>query len=393
MDIDELRATLADLAAVGELSGRVSAGTVAHLGARRRARHRAAVTLAVIVGILGLAGGAAAVVGHTTASPSAQVSVLGPNDGTASSLREFVEPSASMEPALRPNERVVVDTAWYKHHDVARGDIIVFKAPPGERTQTIKYLVKRVTGLPGDRLSIGPWPTSPAALHRRGNLPLYVIPAGTTVDQVLAEPYVQPTQDCPPGTQSAGAGRVLNPTTVPAGKYFVMGDNRCASEDSRAFGPITQAAIVGRVVSAHGGTIPTTTTPVVGPPTTRAIHRGDIIVFKAPPGEFPQDIKDIVKRVIGLPGDKLSARDNHVFIIPTGKTTGAELNEPYVKVTPDCPAGTQSSIAGPTLEPITVPAGEYFVMGDNRCASADSRAFGPIKSSSIIGLAFIRIWP
>jgi signal peptidase I len=124
-----------------------------------------------------------------------------------------------------------------------------------------------------------------------------------------------------------------------------------------------------------------------------SVHRGDIVVFKAPPGESTENIKDLVKRVIGLPGDRLSARDNHVYVIPAGQTAGHELNEPYVKSTPDCPAGTQGPVAGRTLEPITVPAGEYFMMGDNRCASEDSRAFGPIKKSSIIGRAFIRIWP
>jgi len=122
-------------------------------------------------------------------------------------------------------------------------------------------------------------------------------------------------------------------------------------------------------------------------------HRGDIIVFKAPPGETSENIKDLVKRIIGLPGDTVEAKNNHVYIIQAGKTTGYELNEPYIKTTPDCPAGSQGPVAGHPLETVHVPAGEYFVMGDNRCASEDSRAFGPIKKSSIIGRAFIRIWP
>ncbi|HEY1737794.1 MAG TPA: signal peptidase I [Acidimicrobiia bacterium] len=121
------------------------------------------------------------------------------------------------------------------------------------------------------------------------------------------------------------------------------------------------------------------------------LQRGDVIVFKAPPGESDSNIADLVKRVIGLPGDRLSARDNHVFLIPAGDSTGYELNEPYVKTTPDCPAGVQSPIAGRTLRPTTVPPGEYFVMGDNRCASEDSRAFGPIKRNDVIGRAFIHL--
>ncbi|HEY3832787.1 MAG TPA: signal peptidase I, partial [Acidimicrobiia bacterium] len=121
------------------------------------------------------------------------------------------------------------------------------------------------------------------------------------------------------------------------------------------------------------------------------VRRGDIIVFQAPPSEASKNVKDLVKRVIGLPGDRLSVRDKHVYIVPAGASTGHELDEPYVKSTPDCPAGTQSPIAGRTLQPVTVPAGEYFVMGDNRCASEDSRAFGPIQRSSILGLAFVHV--
>lgn len=123
------------------------------------------------------------------------------------------------------------------------------------------------------------------------------------------------------------------------------------------------------------------------------IHRGDIVVFSAPPAEVTENIKDLVKRVIGLPGETVEARNGHVYIIEPGHTTGRELNESYVKPTPDCPPGEQGPVAGRALTPHVIPAGEYWVMGDNRCASEDSRAFGPIKKSSVIGRAIIRIWP
>jgi len=108
-----------------------------------------------------------------------------------------------------------------------------------------------------------------------------------------------------------------------------------------------------------------------------SVHRGDIVVFKAPPEERTAQIKDLVKRVIGLPGDTIEARDNHVYI------NDHLLKEPYL------PAGTVTD----DLPRQVVPAGSYFMMGDNRAASSDSRVFGTIKRSTIIGRAFVKMWP
>jgi signal peptidase I len=109
-----------------------------------------------------------------------------------------------------------------------------------------------------------------------------------------------------------------------------------------------------------------------------AIHRGDIVVFKRPPSEADDPtIKDLIKRVIGLPGDTIEERGGEVFI------NGQELKEPYL------PPGTVTSM----LPLQTVPAGRYFVMGDNRTNSKDSRYIGTIPRSLIVGRAFIRVWP
>jgi signal peptidase I len=105
-------------------------------------------------------------------------------------------------------------------------------------------------------------------------------------------------------------------------------------------------------------------------------HRKDIVVFTTPP-TVPKEFKDLVKRVIGLPGDRVEARNGHVFV------NRQELNEPYLA------QGTDTKDFGP----VTVPAGEYWVMGDNRENSQDSRVFGPIPKSTIVGRAFLRIWP
>ena len=107
------------------------------------------------------------------------------------------------------------------------------------------------------------------------------------------------------------------------------------------------------------------------------VHRGDIVVFKAPPAAQSGNIDDLVKRVVGLPGDTLEARDGHVYV------NGKRLDESYL------PDGTRTD----NLPVTKVPAGHIFMMGDNRPESRDSRYFGPIKESSIIGRVFVRIWP
>ena len=107
------------------------------------------------------------------------------------------------------------------------------------------------------------------------------------------------------------------------------------------------------------------------------VSRGDIVVFKAPPEARSDGIDDLVKRVIGLPGDTVEARDGKMYV------NGRLLHEPYL------PDGTQTT----NLEATKVPAGHLFMMGDNRAASRDSRFFGPIKESAVIGRVFVRIWP
>jgi len=107
------------------------------------------------------------------------------------------------------------------------------------------------------------------------------------------------------------------------------------------------------------------------------VHRRDIILFKAPEQERTAQIKDLVKRVIGLPGDTIQARDGQVYI------NDRLLKEPYL------PKGTRTE----DLPRKLIPAGHYFMMGDNRGASSDSRVFGPITRSSIIGRAFVKMWP
>ena len=111
----------------------------------------------------------------------------------------------------------------------------------------------------------------------------------------------------------------------------------------------------------------------------RDIRRGDIIVFKSP--EEPE--RDLIKRVIGLPGERLEMREKRIYI------DGEALDEPYVQYkTPPAPAGPASS--GDLLQsygPVTVPPDQYFMMGDNRDESQDSRYWGFLPRDYIKGRA------
>lgn len=109
------------------------------------------------------------------------------------------------------------------------------------------------------------------------------------------------------------------------------------------------------------------------------VHRGDVVVFQKPPNDYSPDIKDLIKRVIGLPNETISGRDGHVYI------DGRLLNEKWL---PKGPSSTTSSFG-----PVHIPAGDYFVMGDNRTNSSDSRVIGPIPGSLIVGRAFLIVWP
>jgi signal peptidase I len=107
------------------------------------------------------------------------------------------------------------------------------------------------------------------------------------------------------------------------------------------------------------------------------VHRGDVVVFHRPPGVNAAE-KVLIKRVIGLPGETVSGHDGKVWI-------GSRLlQESYVN---------RACHGTADFSPVTVPSGRYFVMGDNRCDSTDSRIFGAIPGSSIIGRAFLIIWP
>jgi signal peptidase I len=132
------------------------------------------------------------------------------------------------------------------------------------------------------------------------------------------------------------------------------------------------------------------------------VRRGDIVVFEAPVPKRPDrsnvvvkvvrgvfqaigvaqpSTEDYIKRVIALPGETVETRAGEIWV------DGQPLHEPYLS-----PSARQSP--GQALaKPVKVPSGQLWVMGDNRSNSQDSRFFGPIKRSKVIGRAIVRVWP
>lgn len=104
------------------------------------------------------------------------------------------------------------------------------------------------------------------------------------------------------------------------------------------------------------------------------VQRGDTVVFL-----FPQDPRrSYIKRVIGLPGDTVEIRVGRVWV------NGQQLDEPYVPDDYRDPSDTSA---------LRIPAGHYFVMGDHRSASNDSRTWGPLPAQAIYGKAVFVYWP
>lgn len=117
---------------------------------------------------------------------------------------------------------------------------------------------------------------------------------------------------------------------------------------------------------------------------THDIQPGDIVVFSRPPAEDcgGPPVPDLVKRVIGLPGNTVKVRNDKVYI------NNKVLPEPWL------PAKTDNSNPyTANYGPVTVPQGDYFMMGDNRTSSCDSRMWGPVKGSSIVGKVVMIVWP
>jgi signal peptidase I len=160
----------------------------------------------------------------------------------AAVVKPFVIPSPSMEPTLDINQRVLVNRLAYDFGSPQRGDIVVFHPPNSQScavtvsnsepcprsvsTPASDYYVKRVIGLPGDRIAI------------RGGHPVIN-------GHLLAhEPYIEPCGSAP----ECNMTRAI---VIPKGEYFMMGDNRGDSDDSRFWGPVPERWIIGKVFATY----------------------------------------------------------------------------------------------------------------------------------------------
>ncbi len=134
-------------------------------------------------------------------------------------IRPFVVNGESMDPTLATGDYLLIDEVTYKLHEPQRGDVVVFKAPP----EPTKFFIKRIIGLPGDTVSIT---GSKITITNEAN------PKGF----VLSEPFI---------THISNNQLVV---TVPVDEYFVMGDNRSGSFDSRSWGTLPKANLRGRAL-------------------------------------------------------------------------------------------------------------------------------------------------
>lgn len=134
-------------------------------------------------------------------------------------IRPFIVSGSSMDPIIKDKQYLIIDEVSYKFREPHRGEVIVFKAPP----EPTKYYIKRIIGLPGDTVEIN---NGVVTIINKAH------PNGFT----LSEPYITHTF------------KDNYRFTVPAGKYFVMGDNRAESYDSRGWGMLPAENIRGRAL-------------------------------------------------------------------------------------------------------------------------------------------------
>jgi len=146
-------------------------------------------------------------------------------------VQAFTTPSGSMMPALLVGDYILTDKAVYRSRRPQRGDIVVFKYPVDER----RDFIKRIVGLPGDQIQI-----------RGGKVLIDGAP--------LAEPYLpssEPAAALPGGETFCGYAYGCTPTVLPPDAYFVMGDDRDNSQDSRHWGFVKLDKIVGRATMVY----------------------------------------------------------------------------------------------------------------------------------------------
>jgi signal peptidase I len=137
-------------------------------------------------------------------------------------IQPFYVKGASMEPSFFDHEYLIIDELSYRFNDPERGDIVVFRYPPDPK----QYFIKRVVGLPGETIEVN---EKGAKVYNDDH------PNGFLLDESI---YLGEDHKTSPTKRTV---------TLKTNEYFVMGDNRASSLDSRFFGAVTRSDIVGRV--------------------------------------------------------------------------------------------------------------------------------------------------
>lgn len=323
---------------------------------RRTARRLALVALAVIV-VAGVGVGAYLAGRSSVSPPERRTSTrghLGTTTTTAPQLKTFLVPSTSMYPTIKGGDSVSVDLAAYAVTPPERGDVVVFKPPAAEKGKcggtAAPDLVKRVVGLPGESISA-----------KGGHV---YITGG-----VLPQPWL-------PKTWSIYTAN-FGPVHIPKGEFFVMGDNRVDSCDSRIWGPVTRSAIVGKVVKViQGRTTSTTTsssttsTTVPPPATTTAPVPLAGFTTLAPATVPPVSAECNVPVTVSADGNwspqlcsdggvNVAAWVNYERIGSPVLALGPDVSESYVVATM-CQTRAQTHDTYPEIENVAKLAGAYY---------------------------------
>ncbi|MBI4812635.1 signal peptidase I [Candidatus Falkowbacteria bacterium] len=138
-------------------------------------------------------------------------------------IQPFYVKGASMEPSFYDHEYLIIDEISYRLHEPKRGEVIVFRYPRNPQ----EYFIKRVVGLPGEKVQIK-------------NGEVYVYNKENSAGFALGEPYLGE------GTKTYGLNEEV--VSLDSNEFFVLGDNRNSSKDSRSFGPVNRSFITGRVL-------------------------------------------------------------------------------------------------------------------------------------------------
>ncbi len=204
-----------------------------------------------------------------------------------------------------------------------------------------------------------------------------------TADEAPPAPEVAPPGGLPPGEDTAGGRRGPAPRrSGPWWRQFV--EWVAVAAVALLVAVVLRSFVVQTFYVPSGSMLPTLqvgdriiVNKLHGP-----IHRYDIVVFRRTPGDTGTLDADLVKRVIGLPGETIWSKGDTIYV------DGRALNESWLPST----TGAGCPQAAYAISTTHIPAGDYFVMGDCRGNSEDSRAWGFVPSSYIVGKVFVVVW-